>query len=156
MPKENIQINKIKTILQLSRILAAIHYSSTKASSRPSEIGRTSISGSFSLLLSFGETKERREKNFPVKSVFLFFLKKRKEAKERREGETIEEKQKTFNAKSICSCKQSKSSTQKLFYSFTSVKLYFLITFRGLPLLASTGDKRGAVRVSRSFTCCCR
>jgi hypothetical protein len=25
-----------------------------------------------------------------------------------------------------------------------------------LPLLASTGDKRGAVRVSRSFTCCCR
>ncbi len=41
----------------------ALHHSSIKATSRRSEIGRTSISGSFSLVLSFGAAKERRENN---------------------------------------------------------------------------------------------
>jgi hypothetical protein len=35
------------------------------------------------LLLSFGEAKERREKNFHIKSIFLFFFLK----KERRDKE---------------------------------------------------------------------
>jgi hypothetical protein len=52
----------IKKILPISSIPKAFHYSSAKAISRRSEIGRTSISGSFSLLLSFGEAKERRER----------------------------------------------------------------------------------------------
>jgi hypothetical protein len=51
-----------KKMPKFSSITAVIHYSSTKATSGRSEIGRTSISGSFSLLLSFGEAKERREK----------------------------------------------------------------------------------------------
>jgi hypothetical protein len=50
-----------KKIPKFSSIPKAFHYSSTTATSRQSEIGRTSISGSFSLLLSFGEAKERRE-----------------------------------------------------------------------------------------------
>jgi hypothetical protein len=56
---------RIKKILLINSINTVIHYSSTKATSRRSEIGRTSISGSFSLLLSFGETKERRENRLP-------------------------------------------------------------------------------------------
>jgi hypothetical protein len=51
-----------KKMPKFSSITAVIHYSSTKATSGRSEIGRTSISGSFSLLLSFGEAKERRER----------------------------------------------------------------------------------------------
>jgi hypothetical protein len=52
----------IKKILPINSIPKAFQHSSTKATSRQSEIGRTSISGSFSLLLSFGEAKERRER----------------------------------------------------------------------------------------------
>ncbi len=67
----------------MSRITTVIHYSSTTAASRRSEIGRTSISGSFSLLLSFGETKERRERNLPGGKAYhsFLFLEKKKRSK---------------------------------------------------------------------------
>jgi hypothetical protein len=61
MPLRN-STKENKKIPKFSSIPKAFHYSSTKASSRRSEIGRTSISVSFSLLLSFGDAKERRGK----------------------------------------------------------------------------------------------
>jgi hypothetical protein len=64
-PLRKPQSRKQKKILPINSIPVVIQYSSTIATSRPSEIGRTSISGSFSLLLSFGETKERRENCSP-------------------------------------------------------------------------------------------
>jgi hypothetical protein len=81
--KENTRTENKKKILPINSINTVIHYTSTKASSRRSEIGRTSISGSFSLLLSFGDAKERRERNLSgVKAYHSFlFLEKKKRSK---------------------------------------------------------------------------
>jgi hypothetical protein len=71
----------IKKILPINSIPKDFQHSSTQATSRRSEIGRTSISGSFSLLLSFGDAKGRRERKRTVTRKKKSFG----EEKERRE-----------------------------------------------------------------------